>query len=203
MGGTELTSMPLTLRPCQQWETLNETDSIRCKGERPESSTRYFQTWLHLCDTLFLKLNLARFHDIGPEISATKLHFSGPASGPSSPLHTSDSTHSTPLSRTNSPRLHTPHSFTLHFTTNAHHPHPTIAAAAAFITLPSLHRHYNPLSLVVDSPSSLLSAHRHFVVTTHVAHRRWLAARQVTVTARHLLVAVSVPSSPLGYLRRR
>ncbi|MED6151125.1 hypothetical protein PIB30_079325 [Stylosanthes scabra] len=31
MGGTELISMPLTLRLCQQWGTLNETDSIRCK----------------------------------------------------------------------------------------------------------------------------------------------------------------------------
>ncbi|MED6173536.1 hypothetical protein PIB30_060329 [Stylosanthes scabra] len=31
MGGTELTSMPLTLRPCQQWGDLKETDSIRCK----------------------------------------------------------------------------------------------------------------------------------------------------------------------------
>ncbi|MED6176580.1 hypothetical protein PIB30_089614 [Stylosanthes scabra] len=31
MGGTELISMLLTLRPCQQHGDLNDTDSIRCK----------------------------------------------------------------------------------------------------------------------------------------------------------------------------
>ncbi|MED6141226.1 hypothetical protein PIB30_101153, partial [Stylosanthes scabra] len=97
----------------------------------------------------------------------------------------------------------TPHTTLLHPSLHNKCTHPTVAAAAALITLPSLHRRYNPLLLVIDSPSSLLSAHRRFVVTTCVVHRRRLAARQVTITARHVPVVVSVPSSPLGYLHRR
>ncbi|MED6124314.1 hypothetical protein PIB30_057823 [Stylosanthes scabra] len=79
----------------------------------------------------------------------------------------------------------TPHSFTLHFTTNAHrHPHPTVAAAVALTTPPSLHRRHNPLSLLC--PSSLRHHHS--------------CQCRLSVTACHVPVAVTLPSSSLGYL---
>ncbi|MED6138589.1 hypothetical protein PIB30_075686 [Stylosanthes scabra] len=36
-------------------------------GEQPESSTRYFQTWLHLCDTFKLNLDRGLVASVSPE----------------------------------------------------------------------------------------------------------------------------------------
>ncbi|MED6124607.1 hypothetical protein PIB30_060469 [Stylosanthes scabra] len=67
MGGTELISMPLTLRSASSVRTLNETDSIRCKVHYRENDP---SPVLGIFKLGCISMILSKFGNRGPDKAA-------------------------------------------------------------------------------------------------------------------------------------